>query len=455
MHVQVFEHLHHHQGWLSPGTVTIDDHGMITAVDPGHGDQRANLIKGITIPGMANLHSHAFQRAMLGLTEFRNSGAADSFWTWRERMYQLAESMTPDDLEAVAAQLYVEMLEAGMTAVGEFHYLHHDFDGQRYARPTEMSERIFAAANQTGIVLTHLPVLYLKGGFGKAPLAQQSRFTHADIDDYLKFYQALKPLISSHPHGRLGVAPHSLRAVDATSLSTLVSAISSDTPVHIHIAEQIKEVEDAKSHLGTSPVQWLLDQHAVDERWCLIHATHMNDDEISGLAKSGAVAGLCPSTEANLGDGIFGARRYLDAKGRIGIGTDSHVNVSVAAELRLLEYGQRLRDWQRNVLASSEQPSVGRRLLDESLCGGAKALAQPMGRIEVGCRADFVVLDNTHPRMVEHPLASALDAWIFGHTESVVDRVMVAGQWIVENGRHKHADQIYQSYRKVVRRLWS
>jgi formimidoylglutamate deiminase len=449
----IFEHLQHEESWISPARVAVDGHGMITRIEAANTHKDADLIKGLTIAGMANLHSHAFQRAMVGLSEFADASRVDSFWTWREQMYRLAASMSPDDLEAVAAQLYVEMLQAGMTAVGEFHYLHHDVGGQRFSNPCEMSARISAAADSTGIILSHLPVLYLKGGFGQPPTDAQARFVHCDVDEFLRFHQSLESLIASREHDRLGVAPHSLRAVDTESLATLIANLPSDAPIHIHIAEQKQEVEEAVAYLGERPVKWLLHQYDVDQRWCLVHATHQTDEEVTALAKSGAVVGLCPSTEANLGDGIFPARKYLDAKGLIGIGTDSQVNVSIAAELRLLEYGQRLRDQQRNVLASITQPSVGRRLIEEAQRGGAQALAQPMGKIEVGRRADFVVLDNNHPRLAEHSLDTVLDAWIFGHAESAVKQVMVAGKWLVKEGRHIRAEEIFQRFRRALQGL--
>ena len=455
MTAYVFENLHFNDSWLSPGTLVIDDAGCITSVEAGHTDESAKLISGLAIPGMANLHSHAFQRAMLGLTEFRSSKSSDSFWTWRERMYQLALTMSPKDLEAIAAQLYVEMLASGITSVGEFHYLHHDFDGSAYSNCTQMSERIFAAAHSAGMSLTHLPVLYVNGGFGLPTSSEQRRFSHRDLDSFMRMFEQLQNIVKTSEHNRLGVAPHSLRAVNPECLHELVSALDTETPIHIHIAEQIKEVEDSIQYLGARPVEWLYDNFQVNERWCLVHATHLDSKEIELMAKSHAVAGLCPTTEANLGDGIFPARSFLESGGRFGIGTDSQVNVSVNGELRLLEYGQRLRDWERNVLASSEQASVGRRLFDAAAEGGAKALSQPIGKLSPGFRADIVVLDLDHPRLYGQSLESVLDAWIFGHVESGVRDVMVAGQWQIQNGEHVRGPHIFQEYQAVVRNLWN
>ena len=455
MPAYVFENLHYEGDWLSPATVQVNREGMITAVESGIQDPNAPQVSGLALPGMANLHSHAFQRAMIGLTEFRSSKSSDSFWTWRERMYQVALSMSPEALEAVAAQLYLEMLLEGFTAVGEFHYLHHDLDGQPYPSASQMSDRIFSAAQRTGIALTHLPVLYLRGGFGKPATPEQRRFTHDQVSDFLRLFEILKANISDPATQRLGVAPHSLRAVNVDDLGELVSALSPEIPIHIHIAEQIKEVQEAEAFLGARPVQWLFNNFDVDSRWCLVHATHLDAAEVSLLAQSDAVAGLCPTTEANLGDGIFPADHFLEQGGTLGIGTDSQVNVSVNDELRLLEYGQRLKHWQRNVLVSSEQASVGRHLFDSALRGGAQALAQPIGRIAPGLRADIVVLDLKHPRLAAQPLRSVLDAWIFGHARGAVRDVMVAGRWVIENGVHAEAESIFQAYEKAVRQLWA
>ena len=380
MRFLICEHLHQRSagGWRSPGVLHVDN-GQIVAVSDslpeGAPQDQVERLSGLVVPGMPNLHSHAFQRALAGLTERADRRQQDSFWTWRDRMYRLALALSPQALERIAAQLYVEMLEAGMTAVGEFHYLHHGPDGAPYQAPEEMSLRIFEAAKTANIALTHLPVLYRHGGFGTPPSKEQRRFVHHSADDFLRLVQALRPKL--WPRARLGIAPHSLRAVDPQALTEAVRGLHTDdpeAPVHIHIAEQTKEVEDCEAALGARPVQWLLEHQPVDGRWCLVHATHMHQAETLALARSGAVAGLCPSTEANLGDGIFAAPAFVSAKGAFGIGSDSHVTIDVAEELRLLEYGQRLRDQRRNVVLRHQEggddlSSVGRFPLRRSASG--------------------------------------------------------------------------------------
>ncbi|MDE0335931.1 MAG: formimidoylglutamate deiminase, partial [Defluviicoccus sp.] len=355
------------EGWLAPGRIEIGGDGRIAAVGAGEGSER---VGGIALPGMPNLHSHAFQRAMAGLTERAGPGA-DSFWTWRETMYRFVARLDPNDVEAIAAQLYCEMLKAGYTAVAEFHYLHHAPDGSPYGDPAEMAERVTAAARRTGIALTLLPVLYDAGGFGGAPTGGAQRRFANDADRLLGIVETMRQRHGAEPGFRVGLAPHSLRAVGPESLADAVAgldAMDGDASIHIHIAEQTREVEDCVAWSGRRPVEWLLDAHDVGPRWCLVHATHMTDGETRALAATGAVAGLCPTTEANLGDGLFPLQHYLETGGRLGIGSDSHVSVSPVEELRWLEYGQRLTSRRRNVAASPEG-STGARLHAAALDG--------------------------------------------------------------------------------------
>ena len=332
-------------------------------------------------PAAANLHSHAFQRAMAGLAEVRGKGN-DTFWTWRETMYRFALMMSPDDVEAVAAQLYVEMLEAGFAAVAEFHYLHHAPDGSPYAEPAEMAGRILSAARRVGIGMTLLPVFYAHSTFGGAPPRPEQRRFISDLPSFARLVDDCREMIKADEGEAIGIAPHSLRAVTPSELSELMS-LAGDGPIHIHAAEQIKEVEDCVASLGARPVRWLLDHAGVDARWCLVHATHMDEGETRDLARSGAVAGLCPVTEANLGDGIFNAADYIRAGGRYGVGTDSNVSIGVAAELRQLEYAQRLRERARNVCAPPGA-SCGRTMLEAIWFGGAQALRRNSGRLAPG-----------------------------------------------------------------------
>ncbi|HEX9447718.1 MAG TPA: formimidoylglutamate deiminase [Dongiaceae bacterium] len=435
------------QGWAEQVRINVDANGMIASVTDGAGkgspaaaaangiDQR---LAGPVLPGMPNLHSHAFQRAMAGLTESALN-PEDSFWTWRDLMYRLVGRLNPDQVEAIAQYLYIDMLKAGYTSVAEFHYLHHDLDGRAYADPSEMSQRILAAADATGMAVTLLPVLYAHGGFGgKEPAAGQRRFIHS-IDDYLKLQQRLAPLCAK-PTRRLGACFHSLRAVTPEEMTAILSETRDSRPVHIHIAEQQKEVDDCLSWSGQRPIQWLYDHNPVDDRWCLIHATHADEAELTLMAKSNAVVGICPTTEANLGDGIFPAIAYAQQGGRFGVGSDSHVSLSVVEELRWLEYGQRLQHERRNRLYSTSRSNIGAYLYDACLAGGTQALGQPIGQISAGRRADFVVLKGEHPLMAHLKGDDILSRWLFGGTDQLVKDVMVGGEWVVQDGHH--ADEV-------------
>jgi formimidoylglutamate deiminase len=404
---------------------------------------------------MPNLHSHAFQRAMAGLAE-RAGPSEDSFWTWRKVMYGFVERLSPDQVGAIAAQLYVEMLKAGYTAVGEFHYLHHAPDGHAYNDPAEMSLRVVSAALRTGIGITHLPVLYVHGGFGGAVAApEQRRFLNRG-ETFMTLIDGLIARYAGDRQVRIGIAPHSLRAVSpALFLATIAAldAIDSSAPIHIHVAEQEKEVEDCLAWSGARPVEWLLANAEVSRRWCLVHATHMNEAETTGLARSGAVAGLCPTTEANLGDGLFPLSAYLAAGGAFGIGSDSHISVSPVEELRWLEYGQRLMGRRRNVAVLPETPSVGAGLYHAALAGGAQALGRPIGALAAGRRADLVVLDGNHPSLAGREGDVLLDSLVFSGNANPVRDVMVGGKWAVRNGRHDDEDSILADYRAAIAEL--
>jgi formimidoylglutamate deiminase len=436
------------EGWAKDVRVEIAG-GRITEVEVGAtakaGDERAAIL----IPGMPDVHSHAFQRGMAGLAETRGPGA-DSFWSWREVMYRFALSMTPEHVEAVAAQLYAEMLEAGFTRVGEFHYLHHDVDGRPYADVAEMAARIAAAASETGIGLTLLPVFYAHSGFGgQKPTEGQRRFIN-DLNGFAKLMESSRKAVESIPEAVVGVAPHSLRAVTPRELAA-VTAMSPAGPVHIHAAEQMREVEDCIEWSGSRPVEWLLRHAEVDERWCLIHATHMTEAETKDMAKAGAIAGLCPITEANLGDGTFPGRRFSAKGGRYGIGSDSNVLIGVADELRQLEYSQRLARQARNVLAKPGQ-SNGRALFDAAVAGGSVALGAGAGGLAAGAPADFVSLDAEHPSLSGKTGDAILDAWIFANGTKV-DKVWVRGKKLVEGGRHVRGNAIAKRFRKVMMEL--
>jgi formiminoglutamate deiminase len=416
-----------------------------TDVSPAPSDEHHAIV----LPGMPNLHSHAFQRGMAGLAETRGPGA-DSFWSWREVMYRFALSMTPDQVEAVAAQLYVEMLEAGFSRVGEFHYLHHDLDGRPYANIAEMAERIAAAAADTGIGLTLLPVFYAHSGFGgTAPNEGQRRFIN-DISQFRRLFEKAQEAVKWLDRAVVGVAPHSLRAATPAELAE-VANLSPDTPVHIHVAEQTKEVDDCVAWSGARPVEWLLANASMDSRWCLIHATHMTEAETIGMAKTGAIAGLCPITEANLGDGTFPAPLFMQHGGRFGVGSDSNVLIGLPDELRQLEYSQRLFHRARNVLAAPGN-SNGRALFDAALDGGAAALGAASGQLAVGGPADFVSLDAGSVSLAGKTGDAIVDAWVFANATKV-DCVWVHGKKRVSNGRHVRRDAIAKRFRDVMNKL--
>ena len=429
-------------GFASGRIVAVD-----TDVDAAPTDER----HAIGIAGLGNVHSHAFQRAIAGLTEQRTG--ADDFWSWREAMYALVGKLTPAQLEAIAAQAYIEMLEAGITRVGEFHYVHHSPDGTPYSNVAELAERIAAAARTSGIGLTLLPTFYAHGGIGAMePKPTQRRFINT-LDSYLRLFEATNRSIASLDFANVGVAAHSIRAVMPDELTAL-SHIEHGGPIHIHIAEQMAEVEQWQQFSGARPIEWLLDHVQVDRRWCLVHATHATSQEITRLAGSGAVVGLCPITEANLGDGIFPLKDFQRQGGRFGIGTDSNVLIDAAEELRLLEYGQRLTHRERNVLHSGEGRSTGRTLLEHSLSGGAQILTHDTGRLAKGCIADIVALTDASPSMAHRRGDALLDSWIFTGVPAI-DSVWSAGRKVVSSGRHVDRERVSQAYSHALHDLIS
>ena len=435
-------------GWQGKVRIAFNG-GRISTVEPGAAPQPGDEHHAILVPGMPNLHSHAFQRGMAGLAELRGP-SADSFWSWRDVMYRFALSMTPDQVEAVASQLYVEMLEAGFSRVGEFHYLHHDRDGQPYANIAEMAERIAAAASDTGIGLTLLPVFYAHSAFGgAAPNEGQRRFIN-DVERFGRLLEKSREAVRGLNQAVVGVAPHSLRAATPDELNA-VAAMAPNGPIHIHVAEQVKEVEDCVAWSGKRPVEFLLSNAKVDKRWCLIHATHMTEAETIAMAQSGAIAGLCPITDANLGDGTFPAPLFIEHGGRFGIGSDSNVLIGLPDELRQLEYSQRLAHRARNVLARAGG-STGRALFDGALDGGSQALGAGPSQIAAGGPADFVSLDASHPSLTGKASDAILDAWIFANG-STVDCVWVHGKKQVSGGKHAKRAAVAERFRKVMTEL--
>lgn len=447
------------QGWRDNVCIAVDACGALHEVAEEAERHTAEYLGRYVLPGMPNLHSHAFQRAMAGLAEHQTQ-AADSFWTWREIMYKFAGCIDPDTLQAIAAQVYVEMLKAGYTHVCEFHYLHHQPDGKPYADPAAMSLALIEAAKEAGIGLTLLPTLYMTGGFDSRALNdRQSRFFH-NVEKYMLLVEHLRSAQSSQL--RIGIALHSLRAVPPDALHAIVeSELARDCPIHIHIAEQIGEVQDCLAYRNARPVEWLLANAPVDARWCLVHATHMTEDETLRLAASGAITGLCPTTEANLGDGLFPLKTYLDAGGTLGIGSDSHISISPIEELRWLEYGQRLQHRHRNIAVSELSGSVAETLWGNALFGGTLAAAATIGEIDAGdpmqpgsgARADLLVLDDDSPLLAARDCSNLLDSMIFAGNQNPIRHVMVAGRWVVRDFHHADEESIARRYRAVVERL--
>jgi len=449
-------------GWASKQTITIEQ-GLITAIDAGM-IEGAEIANGAVIPGMINCHSHAFQRAFAGFSE-QGSEGQDSFWTWRKIMYQFLAQLTDVDAKNIAKQLYIEMLKMGYTRVAEFHYLHHDLDGSTYelsakteksASLATMAQAIFEAAQESGIGLTLLPVLYQHSGFGaKLPSDGQKRF----INSTVQFNQLVSECFTLSEHysnTNVGIAPHSLRAVDKTSLLSAVKHVrnlDNQAPIHIHISEQQQEVDDCLTHFGKRPVQWLLDNVELDKHWCLIHATHIDDAERKGIIAKEAIAGICPTTEANLGDGIFPTTEFLAEKGTIAIGSDSHISVNPIEELRWLEYAQRLIKQQRAILASDEEASVGQNLWQQAAVGGAQSTNSNTGCLAIGKQADLLVLDKDKTKLFANANQHILDSMIFASQQNPVSDVMVNGVWQIKAQQHVEQEQASDNFAKLLVRL--
>lgn len=437
------------EGWKSDVEVTVGADGRIESVAHGVVRDPGAEPAAILIPALANVHSHAFQRALAGLTERRGPGQ-DDFWSWREVMFVFLQRLGPEEIEAVAAMLYVELMESGFASVAEFHYVHNAPDGGRYGNPAETGERITAAAHAVGIGLTHLPVYYAQGDFGGAPPGDGQRRFLNDPRSFARILDSM-PKYLTRADDRLGIAPHSLRAVTTSDLHAVL-ANDPGGPIHIHIAEQTKEVDACLAWSGQRPVEWLLDHVEVDARWCHIHATHMTQDEAVRLARTGSVAGLCPTTEADLGDGIFQFAAFTQAGGALGIGTDSHIGTDAAQELRLLEWAQRLTRRTRNI-AAPPNGSTGRTLYNATLAGGAQALGRDSGAIASGRWADLIALDRNHPTVYGKTGDDILDSWIFAGDRSCVSQVWSAGRLRVTGGRHVSRDGVAERYRSVMAKL--
>ncbi|SFC69331.1 formimidoylglutamate deiminase [Pseudoalteromonas denitrificans] len=437
-------------GWHSNKTITISE-GVITAIEAGQ-VENAEIAKGAVIPGMVNCHSHAFQRAFAGFSE-QGSEGQDSFWTWRKIMYQFLDKLSANDAQVIATQLYIEMLKMGYTRVAEFHYLHHQIDGQIYTPLATMAESIFKAASTSGIGLTILPVMYRFSGFGPIePNDGQKRFINS-IEQFNQLVSDCFSLTHNYSNTNVGIAPHSLRAVDKESLHSAVAHVrnlDNKAPIHIHISEQQKEVDDCLSHYGQRPVQWLLNNANLDEHWCLIHATHIDESERQGIIETGAIAGICPTTEANLGDGIFPTTEFLAENGTFAIGSDSHISVNPIEELRWLEYAQRLIKQQRAILATKEQASVGLHLWQKAAQGGAQSTNSNTGNLAIGKQADLLVLDIDQTKLFASNDKYLLDSLIFASQKNPVQDVMVNGTWVIQNGKHAQEQISANDFAKIL-----
>jgi len=439
-------------GWAHNVVFDIGDDGAIAKIERDVQAQGLEQVAGPVIPAMPNLHSHSFQRALAGRTGRNSPTHDDSFWTWRQTMYAFLERVDADAFEAVTAQAYVEMAKSGYASVAEFHYVHHDPAGKPYGDAAELAWRVVAAARDAGLGLTLLPVFYAHAGFGgTAATAGQRRFVHTTYT-FTHLYERLRQGADRHGYV-LGVAPHSLRAVTPEEMGHVVRLAAPGAPVHIHAAEQTKEVDDCYAWSQLRPVEWLLTHASVDARWCIVHATHMTEREVAALAASGAAVGLAPTTEADLGDGIFPGHAYLAAGGRFGVGSDSNTIIDPFAELRLLEWSQRTRARRRNVLGSAGDATIGTALWARAARGGAQALAQPVGALDVGQRADLVVLNPFDPALAGQAPDDILDAAIFGPSRAPVRDVMAGGKWIVREGRHVAEVEIFSRYRAALARI--
>ena len=452
-------------GWANNVQLSVGEDGLISAVAQDVDPSVEDLIhiSGTVIPGIPNCHSHAHQRAMSGLGEKASidpatqKKASDSFWTWRTVMYHYLERIQPHHLHAIASQLYLEMLKVGYTNTAEFQYLHHDLNGASYENPAEMTLQCLQAARDVGIGFTALPVLYRHGGFGgQDALDGQKRFLN-DADQFCEIVNRLFDAVSSTraQSASVGIAPHSLRAVTDELLNEVIQNLSTHelAAIHVHVAEQTKEVEDCLAWSGERPVEWMMNRFAVNENWCAIHATHMTEQETVRLAKSGAVAGLCPTTEGNLGDGLFDINSYSAENGSWAIGSDSHISISPVEELRWLEYGRRLFDRKRNILATETELHTGMKLLEHALQGGKQSSGLKIAELKVGSRADFVVLEDLHPRLYGRNQSDLIDSWIFSGNENVVRDVYVSGMPMVVDGHHPKEQEIEQNYRRVIDEL--
>ncbi|MBC3832665.1 formimidoylglutamate deiminase [Undibacterium amnicola] len=437
-------------GWTSDVRLHWDGAGHLSQIETGVMPLSYERQYGYVSPGMTNLHSHAFQRAMAGMTEIAGEGP-DSFWTWRDLMYRYALAISPEQMQAIAAQLYSECLRHGYTSVCEFHYVHRAPNGEFYSDIAETSRQVIAGAQQTGMGITMLPVLYSYADFNQQPLREDQRRFNTNVEQILRIIEALEK--QRNAQTEIGVAPHSLRAASTAQISEVTAALPAGRPIHIHIAEQMREVNACLAATGKRPVELLFDTQTVDERWCLVHATHLNPHEVASMAASKSIAGICTSTEGNLGDGFFELLDYIAANGRFGIGTDSHASQSVVEEIRWLEYGQRLKMQGRNIASVKGQRRVADYLWQQCLLGGAQASGRAVGSLEVGKRADMIIFDDQHPNLQCSAVEDILSSVVFTGNDNLIRDVFVGGVQVVENGKHRDQANITANYVACMQQL--
>lgn len=441
------------KGWLHNVTVTTNNDGNITAIDP----ETAIAAKGYSLPGFQNAHSHAFQYAMGGLAEYHEgSGIPDDFWSWRNAMYNLALTLSPDHLEAIATQLYVQMAKHGYTAVAEFHYLHHDTNGTAFANKAEMAERLIKAAQTAGIAITLVPMFYQKGGFGKEAQEGQRRFISKDFDAYMDLFTATQQVANRYTHAQMGIGIHSLRAVDKANFNAFMQAYTNEIPFHIHISEQLKEVEECKAFYGKRPVEWLLENSEATENFHLVHATHLNTAEVSGIAQQKAHVVLCPSTEGNLGDGFFELEAFQQQGGKWSIGTDSHVGLNPLEELRILDYGQRLRTHKRTSFFMPNQPDSGFNAMDMAYTAGQKAMGNTVNDFfEIGKPLNALVIDNNEPLLATASSKNLCNTMVYTQTNQSFLGTISQGEWVVKEGKHIQEQKTTEDFMATMQHLQS